>query len=200
MAGKQSTGEWTTRPLTKSDYDYIVGVIDRWWGGPTSTLAHPSLFYELGKLARVVEHEGKPIGFLFGFVAGDGTTGYVHLVGIAPEHRRRGVASALYRAFEADCRAAGCRVLKALTNPGNDGSVRFHQRQGWKCEQVADYAGAGRTRLVFTKKLSGGGGSAKRVARRAAPATGKRGPATKREALPPTERSGRHSTKRPATR
>ena len=45
-----------TRPLIKQDYDHIVQVIDRWWGGPTSALAHPLFFYELGQLARVVEH------------------------------------------------------------------------------------------------------------------------------------------------
>jgi hypothetical protein len=47
-----------TRPLGKQDYDHIVQVIDRWWGGPTSALAHPLFFYELGSLARVVEHDG----------------------------------------------------------------------------------------------------------------------------------------------
>jgi len=47
-----------TRPLAKADYDQIVRVIDRWWGGPTSALAHPMFFYELGRLARVVESDG----------------------------------------------------------------------------------------------------------------------------------------------
>ena len=41
-----------TRPLGKKDYDHIVQVIDRWWGGPTSALAHPMFFYELGSMAR----------------------------------------------------------------------------------------------------------------------------------------------------
>src|SRR5690606_40042113 len=79
-----------TRPLGKQDYDHIVQVIDRWWGGPTSALAHPIFFYELGSLARVVEHDGIMVGFLFGFVApGPPKTGYVHLVGIHPDYRRR---------------------------------------------------------------------------------------------------------------
>ena len=53
-----------TRPLGKKDYDHIVQVIDRWWGGPTSALAHPVFFYELGQCARVVEHDGILVGFL----------------------------------------------------------------------------------------------------------------------------------------
>jgi GNAT superfamily N-acetyltransferase len=196
VAGKHSTGEWTTRPLTKSDYDYIVGVIDRWWGGPTSTLAHPIFFYELGELARVAEHEGKPVGFLFGFVAPARQVGYVHLVGIAPEFRRRGVASALYRAFEAECRAAGCLRMKAVTTLGNEGSVRFHHATGWKSEDVADYAGPGRTRLVFTRKLDDPSSSGRRsrapTEAKAAASRTKARP----DGPPTTERSGRGASKR----
>ena len=143
-----------TRPLTKSDYDQIVQVIDRWWGGPTSALAHPMFFYELGRFARVVESDGVMVGFLFGFVTrGPEPVGYVHLVGIHPDYRRRGVARMLYDAFEGDCRREGCHALKAITTVGNEGSVRFHSVLGWQMAEVEDYAGPGRLRIVFTKAL-----------------------------------------------
>src|SRR5262249_18289422 len=130
-----------TRPLIKSDYDQIVQVIDRWWGGPTSALAHPIFFYELGRLARVVERDGLMVGFLFGFICpvtmGGGppsppaqparSVGYVHLVGIHPDHRRHGVGKLLYQSFEEDCRREGCAEIKAITTLGNEASVRFHQ-------------------------------------------------------------------------
>ena len=150
-----------TRPLTKTDYDQIVQVIDRWWGGPTSALAHPIFFYELGRHARVVEEDGVLVGFLLGFVCSDAPApvGYVHLVGIHPDHRRRGVGQLLYAAFEADCRRAGCHTLKAITTLGNEGSVRFHQALGWSMVESEDYAGPGRLRIVFSKKLDGGGGA-----------------------------------------
>src|SRR5947209_13807026 len=82
------------RRITKDDFDRIVEVIDHWWGGPISTFAHPIFFYELGGMALVVEEGGELIGFLLGFIAhehesGDGRTGYVHLVGIHPDHRDR---------------------------------------------------------------------------------------------------------------
>ncbi len=143
--------ELQTRPLTKADYDQIVRVIDRWWGGPTSALAHPIFFYELGKLARVVEADGVLVGFLFGFIGPN--VGYVHLVGIHPDYRRRGVGRLLYAAFEEDCRREGCLKLKAITTLGNEGSVRFHHAQGWDMAEVEDYAGPGRLRIIFTKKL-----------------------------------------------
>jgi len=141
-----------TRPLTKADYDYLVRIIDTWWGGPTSALAHPVYFYELGETAMVVECDDRVVGFLLGFVSPNGT-GYVHLVGIDPEYRRQRVASMLYDAFEKACRTAGCSHLKAITTLGNEGSVSFHDAKGWKCEQVSDYAGPGRNRIVFTKPL-----------------------------------------------
>jgi len=144
-----------TRPLTKADYDQIVQVIDRWWGGPTSALAHPMFFYELGRLARVVESDGILVGFLLGFICPDASVGYVHLVGIHPDYRRRGVGKLLYNAFEEDCAREGCRRLKAITTLGNEGSVRFHAAQGWSMAEVEDYAGPGRLRIVFTKDLAG---------------------------------------------
>jgi GNAT superfamily N-acetyltransferase len=145
-----------TRPLTKADYDEIVRVIDRWWGGPTSALAHPIFFYELGRLARVVECEGMLVGFLFGIMASEsaeGPVGYVHLIGIHPGFRRRGVARLLYTSFEDDCRKEGARRLKAITTVGNEGSVRFHDALGWTKAEIEDYAGPGRLRVVFTKEI-----------------------------------------------
>jgi GNAT superfamily N-acetyltransferase len=146
-----------TRPLEKRDYDHIVQVIDRWWGGPTSALAHPIFFHELGTMARIVEDNGLMVGFLLGFIAKSspgGDVGYVHLVGIHPDHRRRGVGRVLYAAFEEDCRKAGAGRMKAITTLGNEGSQLFHQGLGWDMIEIEDYAGPGRPRIVFTKDFS----------------------------------------------
>ena len=143
-----------TRPLAKADYDQIVRVIDHWWGGPTSALAHPMFFYELGRLARVVESDGTLVGFLLGFICPDASVGYVHLVGMHPEYRRRGVGKLLYSSFEEDCRREGCKRLKAITTLGNEASVRFHGALGWTMNEVEDYAGPGRLRIVFAKELT----------------------------------------------
>jgi GNAT superfamily N-acetyltransferase len=144
-----------TRPLEKRDYDLIVQVIDRWWGGPTSALAHPIFFYELGAMARIVEDDGIMVGFLLGFIAKNGKdeVGYVHLVGIHPDHRRRGVGRLLYEAFEQNCREAGVLRMKAITTLGNEGSQLFHQVLGWDMVEIEDYAGPGRPRVVFSKEF-----------------------------------------------
>jgi GNAT superfamily N-acetyltransferase len=143
-----------TRPLRKGDYDEIVRVIDRWWGGPTAALAHPIFFYELGQAARVVEKDGRMIGFLLGFITPDDPpVGYIHMIGIHPDQRRQHVGHRLYESFEDSCRSAGCKGMKAVTVPGNDGSVKFHVALGWQWTTVRDYAGPGRDRVVFTKQL-----------------------------------------------
>jgi GNAT superfamily N-acetyltransferase len=142
------------RRITKADFDRIVEVIDHWWGGPIGTFAHPIFFYELGDQALVVEQGPEMIGFLLGFVVpSPARTGYVHLVGINPDHRRRGVGRLLYEQFTEECRAAGCVRMKAITTPGNEGSIRFHVALGWNVQEVDDYAGPGRRRIVFTKPL-----------------------------------------------
>ncbi len=111
------------RGITKADFDYIVSVLDRWWGGPSGERAHPVFFYELGDQALIAEEETEVVGFLLGFVAPTHPpTGYVHLVGIHPDHRRRGVGKELYKQFTERCRAAGVGRLKAITTVGNEGS------------------------------------------------------------------------------
>ena len=153
------------RPITKGDFDRVVEVIDHWWGGPIGTFAHPIFFYELGGAALVVEEGSLMIGFLLGFVVAgasaagpvrtdvDARCGYVHLVGIHPDFRRRGVGRLLYDRFTRDCRAAQCAGMKAITTPGHEGSIRFHVALGWDMQEVDDYAGPGRRRIVFTKRL-----------------------------------------------
>jgi ribosomal protein S18 acetylase RimI-like enzyme len=149
-----------SRPITKADFDMIVQVVDHWWGGPIAVLVHPIFFYEFGRWARVVEdtaREGRFVGFMLGFVTqpeGDGVAvGYLHLVGIDPEYRRRGVARALYEDFRATCVREGCRRMKAITTVGNEASVRFHQALGFTAHEEPDYAGPSRKRLVMTLDL-----------------------------------------------
>jgi ribosomal protein S18 acetylase RimI-like enzyme len=143
-----------TRGITKHDYDTIVAVLDRWWGGPSGERAHPIFFYELGQHALIAEEDGVLVGFLLGFIS-DGTprTGYVHLVGIHPDHRRRSVGKLLYLQFAERAKAAGAERIKAITAVGNEGSMRFHEALGFTVVEEPSYAGDGRARTVFTRDL-----------------------------------------------
>ena len=135
------------RGLTKTDFD-------RWWGGPSPERAHPIFFHEFGATALVAEDGEQLAGFLLGMhISGEVPTGYVHLVGIHPEHRRRGVGQELYRTFCERAQAAGMARVKAISTVGFEGPVRFHQALGFRTIEESNYAGRGRARLVFIKDL-----------------------------------------------
>jgi L-amino acid N-acyltransferase YncA len=141
------------RGITKQDFDYVVSVFDHWWGGPSNEKASPFFFHELGEYALIAEEDGRVIGFLLGLVAAGSRTGYVHLVGIDPNHRRRGVGKQLYQHFVERCRQAGLHELKAIGMVGHESSLRFHAALEFAAREVNDYAGPGRARVVFTKQL-----------------------------------------------
>lgn len=144
-----------TRGITKDDFDEIVTVMDQWWGGPAGMKPLPIFYYEWGDDALVVEDNGTMVGFLLGFVTQrQPRIGYVHLVGIHPQYRRRGVGKALYEEFARRAEAQGASAIKAITSPGNEGSVEFHRALGFQIEEVSDYAGPGRARFVFTRALT----------------------------------------------
>lgn len=154
------------RGITKSDFDQIVMVLDRWWGGPSREPAHPIFFYELGRDALIAEEREGPegrrvlVGFLLGLVTdGPPATAYVHLVGIHPDFRRRGVGKRLYEVFVERAARAGATRVKAITNVGNEGSIDFHRALGFAVEHDPDYAGPGRARVVFVRSIGPAGGA-----------------------------------------
>ena len=94
-------------------------------------------------------------GFLAGFLSQTYLDeAYIHFVGVAPEHRARGVGRLLYERFFAAAREAGRGVVRAVTGPANTGSVAFHQRMGFEVERVAEnYDGRGSDRVLLVKRL-----------------------------------------------
>ena len=59
----------------------------------------------------------------------------------------------LYEHFTGRAKDAGAQRIKAITTVGNEGSIRFHQALGFAMHEDTDYAGTGRSRVVFTKDL-----------------------------------------------
>ena len=94
------------------------------------------------------------VGFLLGLhTRSEPATGYIHLVGIHPDHRRRGVGHDLYQRFCENARAAGLQRVKAIAAVGHEGPIRFHLAQGFQGVEDPNYAGRGRARMVFIKDL-----------------------------------------------
>src|SRR5690349_9906873 len=113
---------------TKADFDQILTDNTVFWGSDrVRHLHHPSLLYEFGDTAFVIKEEETVVAYLFGYFAQNAPTAYVHLIGIRPSHRRRGLARHLYTHLLDLARARGCTAVKAITTPTNADSIAFHR-------------------------------------------------------------------------
>ena len=144
---------------TKADFDRIVSDhADFWDSDLTRQLHHPMLIFEFGDTAYVIRDGETVAAYLFGFYAQTGPVAYVHLVGVRPAYRRRGLARRLYEHFITQARRHGCTRLKATAAPTNEPSIRFHTALGMEMTGtpnadgvpvVKDYLRPGVDRVVF---------------------------------------------------
>jgi GNAT superfamily N-acetyltransferase len=144
------------RVARPEDYDRIVAVIDDWWGRPVGA-SLPRLFLDhFWSSSRVAEDNRGLAGFLVAFVSpAEPAVAYLHFVGVRPDQRGTGLGHTLYGEFADLARRRGCRELRAITAPGNTGSIRFHQHLGFTVsEPVADYNGPGRAMVTFRRELN----------------------------------------------
>ena len=131
-------------------------MIDDWWGGRVVRDMLPRLFFtHFRQTSFVAEEDGELAGFLCGFLSQTHPDqAYCHFVGVAPPHRKSGLASELYeRLFEA-ARAAGRTSVHCVTSPKNTASIAFHTRIGFEVTaEVAGYDGSGESRVLLQKRL-----------------------------------------------
>ena len=141
-------------PATKADYDEIVASLPLFWGDrDLLAMHHPIFLYEFGDCALVMRDERGVAAYLFGLLRVETQLAYVHLVAVRNDHRGQGLGRALYERFGRLAVARGCRAIKAITTPANAGSIAFHRALGMKAVEVADYAGVGRPRVIFSAEL-----------------------------------------------
>lgn len=146
--------------------------MDGWWGGRVVSPMLPRLFFQHfhdTSFAAVPEgSETSLVGFLVGFVSPTRPgEGYIHFVGVHPEHRHQGVARALYERFFEEVRARGCDHVTCITSPANAASIAFHRRMGFRVMPgdavgeggipvTSNYDGRGNARVRFLKDLAPG--------------------------------------------
>ena len=144
------------RSARAADYDEIIAVVDDWWGRSVAGLL-PRLFLDHFNRTSLVarDRDGALTGFLVGMVSpSQPDRAYIHFVGVAPAARGRGLGRRLYAEFFALARAAGCRTVKAITSPFNDGSIAFHTSMGFGVRgPVVGYDGPGKDMMVFDRVL-----------------------------------------------
>lgn len=144
------------RHAEPSDHARVAAVIDVWWGGRRMRDMLPRLFFtHFRGTSFVAEENGEIAGFLCGFLSQTyPDQAYVHFVGVAPGHRKSGLASELYDRFFAAAREANRATVHCVTSPGNTGSLAFHRRIGFEVEaEVEGYDGSGESRVLLVRAL-----------------------------------------------
>ncbi|SDW58733.1 hypothetical protein SAMN05421781_1854 [Marinococcus luteus] len=153
------------RKAQTKDYYTVKQVINEWWGGRDMDGKLPKfLFDHFQETSFIAEVNGRMTGFLVGFLSQTREEeAYIHFVGVHPDNRGEGVAESLYEAFFDCALDEGRRLARAVTSPGNEGSVAFHQSMGFnlvagdKTENGlpvhTDYDGEEQNRILFEKQL-----------------------------------------------
>jgi ribosomal-protein-serine acetyltransferase len=158
------------------DHRTMVRCVQKWWGDSrtpdqarTLSLLLPKLFLQFfSSTSLVLEDSAGMKAFLVGFYAAENEhEAYIHFVGVDPKLRRQGIARSLYTAFFQRAAAAGRREVRAITSPGNTGSIAFHRAMGFVLEEgdrtVAslsvhnDYDGPGQDRVCFYRSIASAG-------------------------------------------
>jgi hypothetical protein len=166
------TKDIVIRHAKPADYQYIVGVVDAWWGGRRMADMLPKIFFvHFRANSFVAACDEKIVGFVNGFVSQTfPEEAYIHFVGVHPEFRKEGLARTLYQSFFVAASELGCHTVRCVTSPVNKGSISFHLRMGFTVEAsrkiidgvcvVEDCDGEGEDRVLFSKSLvemKGGG-------------------------------------------
>lgn len=153
------------RQAESSDYQHIISVVDKWWGGRRMADMLPRLFFiHFRPTSFVAEQSNEIVGFITGFVSQTfPDEAYIHFVGIHPQFRKGGLARTLYERFFVTVRNRGCRIVRCVTSPINKNSIAFHLQMGFsvkESEKIRDgipviegYDGIGEDRVVFYKSL-----------------------------------------------
>lgn len=159
--------ELVLRHPIEGDQPRIVELVDDWFGGRrVRHLVVRAWFRHWGSTSWLAEDAaGHPIGFLLGYRSQDHPSeAVVHLVGVHPSHRRRGIGRALISSFLADVAGAGVTTVTALAWPGEPIAIAFLRALDFRPDDgpgsqnlygtpaFPDYESAGEDRIVFVRR------------------------------------------------
>lgn len=158
---------FSVRHPTEDDQPRIVAMIEEWFSGQrVRHLVGRSWFRHFGSTSWLAEDvSGAPMGFLIGYRSPDRPTeAVIHLVGVDPNHRRRGIGRALVAEFLVGATERGVATITALAWPGEPPAIAFFRALDFVPEDGAgsqnlfgtpafpDYDGPGEDRIVFVRR------------------------------------------------
>jgi ribosomal-protein-alanine N-acetyltransferase len=102
---------------------------------------------------RAVTQEGTMAGFIIGLVEPD-HTGHITTVGVAPEHRRRGIAHRLMGKVEDGFRRRHVRLVRLEVRSVNTGAQQLYRNLGYMVTQTLPrYYSNGGDGLLMIKSI-----------------------------------------------
>ena len=102
---------------------------------------------------RAVTPDGTMVGFIVGIVEPD-QTGHITTLGVAPEHRRRGVARSMLLKVEEGFRRRGVRITRLEVRSVNTGAQDLYAKLGFAVTQrLPRYYSNGGDGLLMIKSL-----------------------------------------------
>ena len=159
------------RHPTEGDQPRLVTVVDEWIGGRhVRHLLVRAWFRHVASTSWIAEDDrGGPIGLVIAYASQDlPDEGVIHLIGVHPGHRRRGIGRALIESSLADLAANGIGTVTALAWPGEPIATAFFRSVGFRADDgrgtqnlygtpaYPDYEAPGEDRIVFVQRRGGG--------------------------------------------
>jgi GNAT superfamily N-acetyltransferase len=130
------------RAPSQDDHLEIVRLIDGWFERQVQRDLPRLWFRHFSSTSRIAREPGgrRPIGFAVAYLGTDDRAmGVLHLVGVDPARRRRGVGAALLEALVQELRAREARQVETTCPPDEPGAMAFLRAVGFT---VADGEGA----------------------------------------------------------
>ena len=157
------------RPMTSAD-DAAVLALNAAAGGQVDPLGPDRLDWLrlIAAHAAVVDLDGRPAGFVLTFTPGSAYDGlefgwfaqtyanrflFIERIVVDAEHRRRGLATTVYRAIERAAKPFDRAVTRVRSDPPNVAGLAFHNRRGY-VEVAKQRLANGTTTALLAKDLT----------------------------------------------
>lgn len=148
--------EYSIRPLTSAQLKEVLRVNLRCFKNGDNYTKHTFsyLLNEPKTLSyRAVTPAGEIVGFAFVMVNNNGA-GHLTTIGVAPEHRRRGVAKMLLSHLENALRERGIGTILLEVRVGNTAAQRLYRENGYTATQrIGKYYSNGEDCFLMVKSL-----------------------------------------------